>query len=175
MSGKHLCPSWLATSKVWNALQAEQIRDAVDGLADSVNPVEADLGNQPKGSGELGEGIARNGELADADRANSKLRDCQHSAGELPDRDDSPCRNRSAVWTILEGDVNPRESCQGGFGFVLKAPSIPRLTSRIRRAALRAGYGLLGNFVFTFSTRFHLKWLPQQNRGRGGGGARAGF
>lgn len=102
----------------------------------------------------MGKSVSGDGELTHTEDADSKLRDGNHAKSKLAYGDESLGWNRTAVRSILEADMQKRQSQDRGLGLVFETPSIPLLARRKGRTATRAEDCLLGDITSTFAARF---------------------
>lgn len=102
----------------------------------------------------MGKSVSGDGELTHTEDADSKLRDGNHAKSKLAYGDESLGWNRTAVRSILEADMQKRQSQDRGLGLVFETPSIPLLARRIGRTATRAEDCLLGDITSAFAARF---------------------
>src|SRR6202011_4734305 len=105
--------------------------------------VQTILSNQRCTEGKLSNSVPGQHELADAQNPNAELANTDNSTSELPDADNATLFQRCPVRPIFERVMDKGQARNGGLGLVLVPPTIPRLPSRVGRAALWTGEGLL--------------------------------
>src|SRR5262249_11116235 len=110
------------------------------------------LSDQGIGSSELRNRERRNGELTDDEHPNPKLRNANDPARKLPNGDNATRDHWCPIGPVLERDMDQGPTSNGGVGFVLKTPTIPRYARRERCSTLGAGEGLIGNLAPAFPT-----------------------
>src|SRR5947209_18012458 len=97
------------------------------------------LRNQRIGECKLSERKSSDGKLSDAKYTKPKLRNADNAAGELTNGDYPACHNGCSIRPELERNMQKRQTTHCQLGFVLVAPSIPRVARRIGRPAVRTG------------------------------------
>src|SRR5882724_507455 len=80
---------------------------------------------------------------SDAKYTKPKLCNADNAAGELTNGNYPACHNGCSIRPELERNMQKRQTTHCQLGFVLVAPSIPRVARRIGRPAVRTGQCLL--------------------------------
>lgn len=117
----------------------QEMRQFDDQLSEALMDENPELGDEGVGECDLGEGIPGDGDLTDADEADADLRDVDDADSELSDGDEPNRRDRRAVESPPEGDVDEGQSQHLDLGFVLESPAVQALVRRMGHAAHRTG------------------------------------
>ena len=95
-------------------LAPEEIAQPPDQLTLAGLEIDAELGHQAQGQGELGEDEAADHELSDAEDPDAELGQGKHADPELADGEYPPSRHGHSVGAVFEGDVDQRPPEDGG-------------------------------------------------------------
>jgi len=121
----------------------------------TLGDIDTNLRDEGIGGRKLRQSERCNRELTDGQEADAELSDAHHANCKLADRDNATRRNWSSVRTVLERDMNERQTRDRDLRFVLVAPPVPHISRRIRSAALRARECVLRDLVSAFATGLH--------------------
>lgn len=117
--------------------------------------IDTELRHQGIGRSKLRYCERRNRELTDAQEADTELSDTDNATGELSDSDDAACHDWSSVGSVLERDMDERQTRNRDLRLVLVAPAVPCILGWIRSTALWTSECLLRDLVFAFATGLH--------------------